>query len=249
MKTPFYHNTIRKIVIAFGTLFNELQIDREDSNGLYKTIPVPILYSTKEKFILRINDPNEINGTTVTIEETLPRMGYELTSMEYDSLRKTNTLVKLRSDKDDYSFSFNRVPYKLHFALYIATRKIDDSLRIVEQILPYFTPELTLTISDLTDFNFETDVPMVLNGTNFEIDTEGTFDDRRTVFWSLDFSVDAYLYAAIRDSSLIKKAIIDINNVNTDSLFEQYIAEVDPLNASSTDPHDIVETIITNTEI
>ncbi len=243
MKPAFYHNTIRNIVIAFGTLFNELQIDREDSNGIYKTIPVPIQYTTKEKFIIRINDANQQLATDkVVIEDTLPRMGYEMTSLGYDSERKGNTMVKMRG-KDDHKFVFNRVPYNMTFSLYIATRKIDDSLRIVEQILPYFTPELTLTIKDLNELDLETNVPIMLDNVNFEIDSEGTFDDRRTVFWSLDFTVKIFLYAAVRDSSIIRKTTVDINSINTGDLFEKYIAELDPINANRDDNYNIIETI------
>jgi hypothetical protein len=243
MKTPFYHETIRKLVIAFGTLFNELQIDREDSGGKFQTIPIPIIYNTKEKFILRINEIDDIASTKVRIEETLPRMGYELTNVSYDTTRKTNTMVKLRGSNDNI-FSFNRVPYKFGFSLYIASRKIDDSLRIIEQIVPYFTPELTLTIKDMTPLDISTDVPLVLEATNFEVDSEGGFDDRRVVFWSLDFTIDAYLYAAIRDTTLIKKTTIDFKDINNSNIFESYLAEVDPLNASSSDNYTIKEEII-----
>jgi hypothetical protein len=243
MKKPFYHSTIRKIVISFGSLFNELQIEREDSNGVFKEINIPIIYTTKEKFVTRIQQvSDQITSDDPIIEEYLPKMAYEITSLSYDPSRKTNTLEKIRGENDEL-FVFNKVPYTLTFSLYIATRKIDDSLRIIEQILPYFTPEIVLKIKDLNELQLETNVPIVLSGTNFEIDSEGSFDDRRVVFWSLDFSVDFYLYAAIRDSAIIKKTTIDINNINTNKLFEQYLAEIDPLSANSTDNYIIKETI------
>lgn len=247
MKAPFYHNTIRKIIISFGTLFNELQIDREDSGGVFHTKPVPIKYSTKEKFIARINNIKDIDDDKLKLEETLPRIGFEMTGMQYDSVRKTNTLNK-HCSLDRTQFTFNRVPYLINFTMYIATRKIDDSLRIVEQIVPYFTPELTLRIKDLEKLGIETNIPIVLNNPDFVVDAGGSFDDRRTVVWQLDFTAKAYLYAAIRPTSLIKKATIDFKNIDTETLFESYIAEVDPITANIDDNYDIVETIINEDE-
>lgn len=241
---PFYHHTIRNVVVAFGSLFNELQIEREDSNGVFKTIHVPIIYATKEKFILRINQQaDDIVSDKPKIEEVLPRMSYEITGLNYDSERKTNTVKKIRGKEDTEKFIFNKVPYILNFSLYIATRKIDDSLRIVEQIVPYFTPELVLTIKDLDELGLETHIPIVLESTNFEIDSEGTFDDRRTVFWSLDFTAKLYLYAAIRDSAIIKKSTVDMNDIASSVLMERYTATVDPITAQKQDSHTIIETI------
>lgn len=243
MKAPFYHYTTRKIVVAFGSLFNELQIDREDSVGVYQTIPVPISYSTKEKFVWRINDLQQPNDDTVTIEEVLPRMSYELTGMTYDPARKENTIQKMRSEVDDNIFMFQRVPYNLDFALYIATRKIDDSLRLVEQIVPYFTPELTMRLIDVDALQINTNIPITLNSPDFEIDSQGSFDDRRTVFWTLNFTAQCYFYANYRNDSVIKKATIDINDLETTNFYERILSEVDPISASSFDPHNVVTTI------
>lgn len=243
MKQPFYHNTIRKIIISFGTLFNELQIDRVDSAGVFHTKPVPIKYSTKEKFIARINNIKDIEDDKVKLEETLPRIGFEMTGIQYDSVRKTNTLEKHVSE-DRTQFTFNRVPYLINFSMYIATRKIDDSLRIIEQIVPYFTPEITLRIRDIEQLGVETNIPIVLNSPDFAVDSGGDFNDRRTVAWQLDFTAKAYLYAAIRPTSLIKKATVDFRNIDNNQLFESYIAEVDPITANIDDNYDIVEQFV-----
>jgi len=243
MKTPFYHNTIRKIVIAFGTLFNELAINREDATGIYQEIPVPITYMTKEKFIARINNLQQPGDDSVTIEETLPKMSFELTGMTYDAGRKENTIQKMRSEVNDDLFMFQRVPYNLDFTLNIATRKIDDSLRIVEQIVPYFTPEITLKIIDMDPLQIHTNIPITLNDTNYEIDSQGTFDERRTVFWSLTFTAQAYLYAAYRDNSVIRKASINLKDLDSGAFYERVIAELDPINANSWD--DVVDVKIT----
>jgi len=243
MKPPFYHNTIRKIVVAFGTLFNELSINREDSNGIYQEIPVPISYMTKEKFIARINNIQQPGDETITIEETLPKMSFEMTGMIYDSSRKENTIQKMRSEVDDDLFMFQRVPYNIDFTLNIATRKIDDSLRIVEQIVPYFTPELTLKIIDMEALQINTNIPITLADANYEIDSQGVFDDRRTVFWSLNFTAQAYLYANYRDNSVIRKAEINMRDLESGVFYERVIAELDPINANSWD--DVVDVKIT----
>lgn len=248
MKTPFYHNTIRKIVVAFGSLFNELQIDREDSTGIYDTIPVPLSYSTKEKFIWRINDLQQPNDDTVTVEEILPKMSFELTGMTYDPERKENTIQKMRSEADDNIYMFQRVPYNLDFSLYIATRKIDDSLRIIEQIVPYFTPELTLRIIDVDALQINTNIPITLNNPDFEIDSQGSFEERRTVFWTLNFTAQCYLYANYRNDTVIKKATIDIKDLESGNFYERILTEVDPITANSFDAHQIVETITNDEE-
>lgn len=247
MIDPFYHNTIRKIVVSFGSLFNELQIDREDSNGVYNTIPVPLSYSTKEKFVWRINDLQQPGDDTITIEETLPKMSYELTGLMYDAERKESTIQKMRSNADDNIYMFQRVPYNLEFSLYIATRKIDDSLRIIEQILPYFTPELTMRIIDVDALQVNTNIPITLNSPDFEIDSQGAFSERRTVFWTLNFTAQCYLYANYRNDTVIKKATIDIKDLETGNFYERFITEVDPIGSNSFDDYNIVDTV-TNDE-
>ena len=174
-------------------------------------------------------------------------MAYELTGLTYDPERKENTIQKMRSNVDDNIFTFQRVPYNLEFSLYIATRKIDDSLRIVEQILPYFTPELTMRIIDIDALQIDTNIPITLNSPDFEIDSQGAFDTRRTVFWTLSFTAQCYLYANYRNNSVIKKATIDIKDLESGNFYERFITEIDPIGSNSYDSYDIVDTI-TNDE-
>lgn len=222
ISVPYYYNTIRKVTVAFGTIFNEMKIVRD--NG--KVIPVPLQYSSKEQFISIILGPAGIDDQT-KVEETLPRMGFEMTGMNYASERKTNTMEKIVDRQSAQpKYMFNRVPYDINFTLYIAARKLDDSFRIVEQILPYFTPELTVKIIDKEDYGISTNVPFVLNSTSYQVDSEGDPLDRRTVLWQLDFTAKAYLYAATRDTGLIKKAIVDLSDLDSEALFEEYRATV-----------------------
>jgi len=227
----FYHGALRKLVIAFGALFNNINIERVDEDGeIIKILPVPLQYVTKEKFIRRINDYASIDEPNPRIQETLPRMGFEITGVSYASERKTNTIDKIFDKSTDSTYMFNRVPYDVDFTLYIAARKIDDAFRIVEQILPYFTPELNIRIQDMMDFSIVTNIPLILRDTAFEVDSDGSFDDRRTVMWQLTFSAKTHLYGAVRGADLIKRSIIDLHNVPNDVAYfaEEYIATVNP---------------------
>lgn len=241
----FYYGTVRKIIIAFGALFNDIEFDRVDSGGTYDTIKVPLLYSPKEKFVRRVNEVSQPNSDEVWVKETLPRMGFELSQMAYAPERKTNTMDRI-SNKNGPTprFMYNRVPYNLNFSLYIATRKFDDSLRIVEQILPYFTPELSVKIIDKEDFDIKTNIPFILDAVDFVVQDDGSMeDDRRSVLWTLQFTAKCYLYAATSEQSLIKKAIVDVSSNDSNAFYEQYMAEVDPITANIDEPHNIVETI------
>jgi hypothetical protein len=227
----FYHGALRKLVIAFGSVFNNLQIEREDGDGnVIKVLPIPLQYVSKEKFIRRINEYASIDEPNPRIQETLPRMGFEVEGITYASERKTNTIDKIFDKSDNSTYMFNRVPYDVDFSLYIATRKIDDAFRIVEQIIPYFTPELNIKIQDMMDFDLVTNVPLVLRATNFDLESDGGFDERRTVMWQLQFSAKAYMYGAVRDADLVKRAIVDLHNVPGDVAYfaEEYMASVDP---------------------
>jgi len=174
----------------------------------------------------------------------MPAMGFEMTSMAYAPERKTNTMRRLHQTNDSKRSMFNRVAYDFTFDLYIATRKIDDSFRIIEQIVPYFTPEFNIKIEDMRDYGIETNIPFVLNSTDFDIVADGGFDDRRTVLWTLGFTAKAYLYNDTVNTTLINHAIIDIYNIENHEFFEGYRAKVDPLDADETEPHDIIETVV-----
>jgi len=248
LSKPYYHNSLRKIIIAFGTIFDKLSIDRADVDGNFiKNIKVPLQYFPKEKFVQRIQHDKNLDDRAKV--DTLPSMGFEMTALTYAPERKTNTLRRLHTNWNDARTTqsmFNRVPYDLEFALYIATRKLDDSFRIVEQILPYFTPEFNVKIEDMEAYDIETNVPFVLNDTSFDIEADGSFDERRTVLWTLIFSAKAYLYSDSNEISLINKTIIDINEIDTHDFFEGYRARIDPPDATVNDDYEIIETVVTH---
>jgi hypothetical protein len=232
-KRPFYYNTLRNTVIAFGNLFNEIYIESEG-----KTIRVPLQYLPKEKFVQRINYRPELDDATVKVETTLPAMGFEMTNVAYDPERKTNKMNALRGNEGKM---FNRTSYTADFTLYVGVRKMDEGFRIVEQILPYFTPELIVKIRDKSDYNISTNVPFVLNSSSFEVQAEDDFEERRSILWELQFTAKIYVYPDEQSSTVIRRTIVDIAHMETNFDIETYIAEVSDFEATK-DDHTVVET-------
>jgi len=249
IETTFYHNTTRRYTVAFGSIFNGITIDRQNKAGeVVDSIPVPLIYGDKEKFVRRAVELSSISPDEPKVKETLPAMGFELLNFVYAPMRKTNTMERITDASGNQGkFMYNRVPYDFNFALYVATRRTDDALRIVEQILPYFTPELNLRIRELQDFpDIITDVPVVLLDATFDNESQGTFEDRRLIQWQLSFTMKGYLYTNVRDVKLIKKTIVDLSDSQINSFYEGYMSQVDPLNAGQGDEHQIIEEITTD---
>lgn len=249
IETTFYHNTTRRYTVAFGSIFNGISIDRQNKAGeVIDTIPVPLIYTDKEKFVRRAVSLSSISPEETKVKETLPAMGFELLNIIYSPLRKTNTMERIvDSSETKGKFMFNRVPYDFNFAVYIAARRIDDALRIVEQILPYFTPELNLRIKDLKDFpDVISDIPVVLLDASFDNEAQGTFEDRRLIQWQLQFTMKGYLYTNIRDVELIKKTIVDLSDSEINSFYEGYMSQIDPLNSGTGDDPAVKETVTTS---
>jgi len=209
--TTFSHEAIRSYVVAFGTLFNSIQIWRKNSSGIKsQTIDVPLSYAPKEKWLARMNqDPNlDINAGII-----LPRLSYELVSMVYAPDRKLNTMqrssVSAPTSNAHSSYAWSPVPYDFFFTLFVYARNNRDASMIVEQILPFFTPEFTVTVREMTDLNINVDVPIILNNINKEETYEGSYDQLRSIVWTLDFTLKGVLYGPVRDSKIIKKAFVD----------------------------------------
>lgn len=196
---PFYNKAIRKSVIAFGSLFNQIYFNREDDNGtVTETIRVPLSYSPKEKFISRLKSESSITDTS-HVRMTLPRMGFEITSFLYDSERKLNRMNQKFGYVNGSIGSYIEVPYSINFGLYLFTRNLDDNLQIIEQILPYFAPEFTVTLN-MNELNKQVDVPIILNNVTTIEDYEGDFETRRSVNTVFDFTMKTYVYGPIKNN-------------------------------------------------
>jgi hypothetical protein len=207
----FYHNTLRRAVASFGTVFNDIYMKRFNADGTEKErFKVPLSYSSKQKFIQKIKPQNG------QIKMILPRIGFEMTSMTYDPIRKTNTLQKRYNYQSDTSFSYRheRVPYDIEFSLYIATKNIDDGLQIIEQIIPFFTPEFTITFETIDGIDEKTDMPIVLNGVTTEDNYEGTMEEDRMIIHTLTFTAKVFFAGPVKRSGIIRTAIVDINELS-----------------------------------
>lgn len=205
--THFYFGSIKNYVIAFGTLFNEIYISRSDAaNNQTAFMRVPLSYSSKDKMLARvIADPNIDRPTAIV----LPRMSFQLTEMKYDGDRKLNTLgrsVYTTEDKNKNKYQYNPVPYNFDFNLNIYVKNAEDGTRIIEQILPFFTPDWTPTIKLIPEMNVVVDTPIILNSITSEDTYDQQFLQRRAIIWTLKFTMKAYLFGPIKEKKIIKFA-------------------------------------------
>ena len=209
--TYFYNETIKRCVSVFGTMFNNIQFKKVKADGTVLTSPiVPISYGPKQKFLDRIaEEPNLSDSNRSAI--SLPRMAFELTGFEYDVARQQNKLI--RAHKSVYEadgkrgFQYQPAPYNLNFTLSILTKNMNDALQIVEQILPYFQPEYTVTMKMVDAMPDNRDVPIILNSVSFSDEYEGGFDDRRIIEYTLDFTMKTYFFGPVYTGNLIKNVI------------------------------------------
>ena len=208
--TYFYHEIIRKTVISFGTLFNDIHVRHQDSTGKdISQIKVPISYGPKQKFLARLQQQPELNKA---VQVTLPRISFEMNNIQYDPSRKSGIAQTFKAnDSGKLKKVFMPVPYNLGFELNILTKLQDDSLQILEQILQFFQPGFTLTIDLVDQIGEKRDVPMVLDNITFTDDYEGNFETRRALIYTLSFTAKTYMFGPIADSTdgLIRKVQID----------------------------------------
>ena len=207
--TYFYHQTSRKMVVAFGTLFNNIEVRRTDSaDAVVEVIKIPLSYGPKDKMLVRISQDPNLNPKVAL---TVPRMGFELTSMTYDGARKLNTMGRnVKKGTTGLKKQFNPVPYNWDFSLYVFVKNAEDGTQILEQILPFFTPEFTVTMTLISGMTIKMDIPLVLNSVTSEDSYEGDFATRRSIIWTLSFLMKGYLYPSITDNAkVITSSVVD----------------------------------------
>jgi len=209
----FYHETIRNIIVGFGTLFNDIHVVRKNNSGVVtQSMKVPLAYGPKQKWLARLDQDA---GLDSKVAITLPRMGFEIQNLTYDPARKLNRVQKFKKVKSSASNSnkldtqFMPVPYNLNIQLYAMAKQSDDALQMVEQILPYFQPDYTLTIKDMPEMGVARDIPIVLNSINYEDTYKGDFAERRAIMYTLDFTTKFYLYGPVTSSKVIKTVQVD----------------------------------------
>ena len=208
----FYHETIRKIIVAFGTTFNNVQLVRKDNSGnITQSMKVPLAYGPKEKFLVRLRADADLSSKVAI---TLPRIGFEIQNLAYDGTRKLSRVQKFKkvntgNNTRTLDTQFMPVPYNLDIVLYVLAKQSDDALQIVEQILPYFQPDYTITVNDMADMGIKRDVPIILNSISYEDNYEGDFDQRRALIYTMNFTCKFYLYGPVTSSNIIRTVQAD----------------------------------------
>lgn len=212
-QTHFYHEHIRKAVVAFGTIFNGIQIKRKNTDGTpAQSLLVPLHYAPKQKLLARVVAAPDLQTDRGNYSITLPRMAFEITGLEYDGGRKLPTTQTIRTVKDTNAVNQVLVatPYTIGLRLSIFAKNQDDGLQILEQILPYFTPDFNVTITEPPNIDVKRDLNIVLNDVRYDDLYEGNFDERTTIIWDLTFSLKMNFYGEVSRAELIRTAIANI---------------------------------------
>ena len=244
--TYYYHEIIRKTIISFGTLFNNINIKHKKSDGtILDDIKVGLAYGPQQKYLAKIQEQAELSKAVAI---TLPRMSFEMTNIQYDSTRKSGITQTFKAkDGDNIKKVFMPVPYNIGFELSIFSKLNDDALQIIEQILPFFQPSFNLTVDLVSSIGEKRDIPVVLENISFQDDYEGSFETRRALIYTLNFTAKTYLFGPVAESTegLIKKVIVDQHsgtNTQTAKREVRYTVVPDPIDAGPDDNFGFTET-------
>ena len=295
--TPFYNEGLRKIIIAFGQLFNNIVIEskNKDTGAVLQRIKVPLAYAPKEKFLVRLDQQAELDDRSFAV--TLPRMGFEIAGLAYDPSRKLTRMQKIKHEKtpltrdqrvalmdripieDDSGFialeeantatghvqyplletsttdfedskkvayNWTPVPYNISLNVYCFTATAENGLQIVEQILPFFQPDYTVTVNVMPEMKIKRDVPIILNSINYEDSYDGAFTNRRAVIYSMNFTAKTYLFGPTVNQGIIKTVKSDLYS-DTDTTTAERNSRItvtpNPPNADVTDDFGFTTTI------
>lgn len=235
----FYHEILKRTVVAFGNLFNGIQIQKTDrKENVINVMKVPLAYGPTQKFLARLTQQAELDQPT---QITLPRMSFEMTSLQYDGTRKTppTQMFKTLDNGDKLRKVYLPVPYNVGFELNIMAKLNEDCLQIVEQILPYFQPSFNTTVELVDQIGENRDIPIVLDSINFTDDYEGDFSSRRILIYTLNFTAKTYIFGPVDDTGdgLIRKVQVDYHletkrNAPRDV---RYTVQPDPIDAEPGD--------------
>lgn len=252
--TYFYHQRIRNSVALFGRLFSDIYVMRKngDNDGI-STVKVPLSYAPRRKYIERLlENPDLTKDTQVAIK--LPRMSFEITNIAYDAARqlaKTSNFNKVGSNVNQRAKFYAPIPYNIDFQLNIYAKTQDDALQIVEQIIPYFSPQYSITIKPLANYpDIKDDIPITIQSITFTDDYEGAMEARRTIIYTLDFEMKINFYGPTAESKIIRTVDADLYQIQTglvdsDVFVEKIRVEPDPINVSPDSDYGFTTTIFT----
>jgi hypothetical protein len=229
----FYHEILRRTVISFGSLFNDIAIKHTNNNEqVVSVIKVPLAYGPTQKFLARLNQSPNLSKP---IQITLPRMSFEFTGLTYDAARKSTTTqtftAKSVEDGTETKKAYLPVPYNMQFELSIMSKLNDDALQIIEQILPYFQPAYTMSVDLVETINEKRDIPVILENITMQDDYEGDFTTRRVLIYTLRFTAKTYLFGPVSSATknIIKKASIGyIAGDSTSTPSREIVYSVEP---------------------
>ena len=245
--TYFYHEILRKTIIAFGTLFNNINIKHKKADGtILDDIKVGLSYGPQQKYLAKIQEQSQLSKPVAI---TLPRMAFEMMGIQYDPSRKTGVTqtFKVKDTTDDKMKKvYMPVPYNINFELNIFSKLNDDALQIIEQIMPYFQPSFTLTVDLVEAIGEKRDIPVILDNISFQDDYEGSFEVRRALIYTLQFTAKTYLFGPVAKTSdgLIKKVIVDSHSGTDTSTAKRevrYTVVPDPITAEPGDDFGFTE--------
>lgn len=239
----FYWGTIRKAIVAFGNMFNNITVQRKDSNGnLVQLLRVPLSYAPKQKFLAKIRQQPDVD--TQNVQVVLPRMAFEMVSLDYDPNRKISPIQQSRAVNSSTTAStqYAPTPYNINVLLYIYAKNQDDGLQIVEQILPYFNPDYNLTVKSIPELDIKNDLPILLNSMGFEDDYEGDFSTRRAITWTLSFTMKLNFYGPVVKQGVIKSVIAStFSNSELTDQQQKITVSTTPNTALPTDTYNYTE--------
>jgi len=224
----YYHETIRKYVAVFGTLFNDINIQRTNSAGVVtEQIKVPIAYEAKDKMLLRVRRGSKSDQS---LQISLPRMGFDLNAITYDPTRKLNTMGQTYAANNATNSTtllkqYNPVPYNFDFTLSAMVDNSEDGAQIFEQIVPFFTPEFTVSVNLVPSMNIKPDITIILNDVSIEDSYEGDLVVRREIIWTLNFTLKGYIYPDVKSGSVTKSVIVNLRLPSEAGISEYIVLE------------------------
>lgn len=240
----FYNETTRRYVAVFGTLFNDIKITRKDLElNTIQTMTVPINYGPMQKFLARIEQDPDLSAPAIT----LPRITFEITGMTYDGTRNLTALKRSGKSITTTDGSFNSVfspaPYNISFQLNVMSKYAEDGTKILEQIIPFFKPDFTPTVKLLDDMEMYFDIPIVLNNISTEDTYDSDFISRRTLIWTLDFTLKGYYFGPVTEKKVIKFAKVNMYGELDATTPEEFVTVRPGLSAIGTPTTDITQTV------
>ena len=242
----FYHAILRKSVAVFGTLFNDIRVVRKDNAGIIKDQQrVPLSYGPKQKFLSRLDQQADLSDPKIAIK--LPRMSFEITNMSYDTTTKTSSLntITTTSSATTRSTVGQMTPYMVDMQLNIIAKNQDDALQIFEQIVPYFQPTYTLSVKFIDELEKSFDVPITLNSISIQDDYEGEFTSRRSLIYTLDFSMKVKFFGPAAEQGIVTTVSTDINNIDTFGFIEEITVQSSLLSVQASANAFILDGVVT----